>query len=86
MLFDTPALYRHLWTDYFRIGVIPVSAKCYFLFVALLTLFYLISPLDLVPELMFGIVGLIDDVLAIVLMVLYVAGQYRAYVVNAGDR
>ncbi len=84
MLFDIPALYRHFWTDYFRIGGIPVSAKCYYLFLALLALLYIFSPLDLIPEFMFGIVGLIDDILVFVTMVVYIAQQYRAYVVNAG--
>lgn len=86
MLLDLPALYRHLWTDYFRIGGIPVSAKCYFLCYVLLVLCYLFSPLDLIPEALFGVIGLIDDMIGVLMVVVYMAQQYRAFVVNAGDR
>lgn len=38
---------------------------------------YLLSPLDLVPEALFGIVGLVDDAAVLLLLALYVALLYR---------
>ena len=52
----------------------------------MIVIFYVLSPLDLVPEIVFGIIGLLDDVIAVVLAVLYVAEQYRNFVISAGHR
>ena len=44
---------------------------------------YLLSPLDLIPEAFFGIVGLIDDVAVLLLVALYLALLYRNVLANA---
>ena len=56
--------------------------KLYFLILVLIVVLYLLSPLDMIPELVFGIIGLIDDVLAVVLVLVYIMEQYRTFVVN----
>ena len=38
---------------------------------------YLISPIDLIPEAIFGPIGLIDDIISIIAVFVYIAGIYR---------
>ena len=38
---------------------------------------YLISPIDLIPEVVFGPLGLVDDLLSLVTVLVYVAHMYR---------
>jgi len=40
---------------------------------------YLVSPLDLIPEAFFGILGLLDDMFVLLLLALYVSIIYRRY-------
>lgn len=39
--------------------------------------FYLISPLDFVPEALFGILGFLDDFFVIFLLLIYISIMYR---------
>lgn len=76
-------MYHYLWRDFTRLGGgLPFSLKLYFLILVLLVVLYLLSPLDVIPELVFGVIGLIDDVLAVVLVLVYIMEQYRTFVVN----
>ncbi len=63
-------------------GGLPVCSKLYFIMLGLALLVYLISPIDLIPELIFGLFGLVDDILLTLYMVLYATGVYRTYVTN----
>lgn len=76
-------LIQHLRQDMMRWrGGLPVCSRLYFVMLALTLLVYIISPLDLIPEIVFGIFGYADDLIAIVAMVLYVTGVYRTYMAN----
>ena len=65
---------------------LPFRTKMYFLAVIVTVFVYLISPIDAIPEFFFGVFGLIDDILAILCVVVYLASEYRNYVVNFGQR
>lgn len=43
---------------------------------------YLISPLDMIPEAVFGILGLLDDVFVVLLLAIYVSMIYRRFLAN----
>eukprot|EP00744_Colponema_vietnamica_P015987 GILI01022410.1.p1 GENE.GILI01022410.1~~GILI01022410.1.p1 ORF type:complete len:290 (+),score=23.27 GILI01022410.1:54-872(+) len=58
-----------------RFMPILVQLKIFLLFV--LPILYTVSPIDLIPELVFGIVGYIDDVIVIVLALVALAGIAR---------
>ena len=80
---DVPVLFQHLRQDFVRIrGGLPVCSKLYFLMVGLALLIYLVSPIDLIPEGLFGIFGLADDLFVLVCTVVYATGVYRAYVAS----
>lgn len=40
---------------------------------------YLISPLDMIPEAVFGILGLLDDMFVVFLLAIYVTVIYRRF-------
>ena len=48
-------------------------------------LFYFIIPIDILPESALGILGLLDDLLLLMMAVVYVTIVYRAYVTGRID-
>ena len=43
---------------------------------------YLISPLDMIPEAVFGLFGLLDDVFVVLLVAIYITIIYRRFLAN----
>lgn len=43
---------------------------------------YLISPLDMIPEAIFGLLGLLDDIFVVILLAVYVTIIYRRFLAN----
>lgn len=72
---DLPTLLRHLSRDLSGSLLSVIRFRILVCFTAAVA--YLISPLDLVPEALFGLFGLVDDLLLILLMALYVCILYR---------
>jgi RING finger protein 170 len=54
--------------------------------VGMATLVYLVSPIDLIPEMIFGILGYLDDLIAVIFMAVYVSAVYRAYVIGTREQ
>lgn len=48
--------------------------------------FYLISPLDFVPEALFGILGFLDDFFVIFLLLIYISIMYREVITQRLNR
>ena len=57
----------------FRIGILVLAA-----------FLYLISPLDILPEAVFGIIGFLDDIFIILLLAIYISIIYRQVVATRG--
>ena len=83
---DIPAVYRELYHNMFRIGGFPICSRLYILLVLLLAVLYLVSPIDFLPEGLLGVFGLADDLLAVVMALLFGMNLYREYLVNVGDQ
>ena len=45
---------------------------------------YLLSPFDILPEFVFGFLGLVDDLIIVVMMLMSIATWYRAAVGERG--
>lgn len=82
---DLPVLLRHLWsflqtgeglTWVFRLRIYILGA---------LAVVYLLSPFDIVPEAVFGIIGILDDIIILALFLLYAGILYRNLVVDEGS-
>ena len=75
---DIPELTRQIFLDARLSRQILTTAKIMkFVLLLLATCLYLLSPLDLVPESMFGAIGLIDDLLLVVIYFIYVTSIFR---------
>lgn len=78
MIRDIPELTRQIFLDARLSRQILTTAKIMkFVLLLLATCLYLLSPLDLVPESMFGAIGLIDDLLLVVIYFIYVTSIFR---------
>ncbi|KAL5486422.1 hypothetical protein EMCRGX_G018894 [Ephydatia muelleri] len=70
-LYDLPVLLRHLAQDLFTAGGLRTVHRLHLLLLILLTCAYLLAPLDLIPEAVFGLLGLLDDLAVLLLMLLF---------------
>ncbi len=81
---DLPMLIRHFW--HFMWGgngmylLFRVRAVVLMSFIAL----YVLLPFDLVPEAVFGLFGLIDDLLVAVIVLSIVASTFRNFIIQEG--
>ena len=77
---DLPALLRNLFRDFFSVGgmVMIFRARVFVLF--LLLALYIISPLDIIPEGVLGLLGLIDDLFIAFIICVYASVIYRQFI------
>ena len=66
--------------------MVPLLSRLYIILVMLAAVAYFLSPFDLIPEMVFGIFGYIDDIIAVFFVLVHVAEQYRMHVANFGQR
>eukprot|EP00096_Caligus_rogercresseyi_P012896 TRINITY_DN5562_c0_g1_i1.p1 TRINITY_DN5562_c0_g1~~TRINITY_DN5562_c0_g1_i1.p1 ORF type:complete len:236 (+),score=8.40 TRINITY_DN5562_c0_g1_i1:298-1005(+) len=82
---DFPILARRLWNMFWDY---PDHTTLYFRFRVLIpnviTMIYLLSPFDIIPEFLFGIFGLFDDVFIILCGGFYAVNLYRSLVAQRG--
>ena len=81
-LFDTPAFLRHLFREFFTPGMLRLTYMCRVMVILLGLVIYVISPLDILPESVFGIFGLLDDILVAVFLLCLLGNMYRAFVLH----
>lgn len=79
---DMPALLRHLFREFFSARGIFLLWRIRIVILLLLALLYLLSPLDIIPEHIFGILGFLDDILIILSVFFVVSIIYRAAVLE----
>ena len=79
---DIPILLRHVINEMFTLNSLPLWYRIRFAFVFIISLLYFLSPLDLIPEALFGIVGFIDDLLVILILSIYACQIYRQVIAN----
>ncbi len=83
-IYDIPVMIRHLWSFLWTTeGLSWLFRMRIFAFFGVAFL-YLLSPLDILPEAVFGIVGFIDDFLVAALLLLYVSNQFRNFISQYG--
>ncbi|KAL2610811.1 hypothetical protein R1flu_022503 [Riccia fluitans] len=76
---DMPLLLRRLVRDLMDPQrAIQLIQRTPILFYLLFLAFYVFSPLDIIPEGIVGVVGLLDDLLVLVIMLFYLAMLYRS--------
>lgn len=78
-LWDLPTLLRHASTEFFSVGGLMYMFRLRIFLCFFAGIMYLISPLDMIPEAVFGILGLLDDLFVIFLLAIYVTVIYRRF-------
>uniref|UniRef100_A0A8K9UHR8 E3 ubiquitin-protein ligase RNF170 n=1 Tax=Oncorhynchus mykiss TaxID=8022 RepID=A0A8K9UHR8_ONCMY len=77
---DVPTLLRHLFREMFSVGGLFWMFRIRVLLCLIGALTYLISPLDFIPEALFGLLGFLDDFFIILLLFIYISIMYREVV------
>ena len=77
-----PALLRHLFRELFSVRGIFLVWRIRIVILLILALLYLLSPLDFIPERVFGILGLLDDILIILSVFFVMSIIYRGAVLE----
>lgn len=77
---DLPTLSRHLWNEFFSGTGLLYMFRLRIVMCLLAGVIYLISPLDIVPEAVFGILGLMDDIFVLLVICVYISMFYRGYI------
>ncbi|XP_025109507.1 E3 ubiquitin-protein ligase RNF170-like [Pomacea canaliculata] len=77
---DLPTLLRHAWNEFFTVGGLIWMFRVRVIICFFAALLYFISPLDIIPEAAFGILGFLDDLFIILLLAIYVSIIYRQIV------
>lgn len=82
---DLPTLLRHAFSEFFTVGglVWMFRLRVFMCFIA--ALLYFISPLDIIPEAAFGLLGFLDDLFILLLLAIYITIIYRQYLQNRAD-
>lgn len=75
-----PALLRHCVSAVFSRSGIEWMFRFRFVVFSLLAVIYLVIPFDLIPEMLLGIFGLIDDFLIILALAIRICIEYRLQV------
>ncbi|XP_041358003.1 E3 ubiquitin-protein ligase RNF170-like [Gigantopelta aegis] len=83
---DLPTLLRHAFNEFFSIGGLIWMFRMRVIMCFLAALFYFISPLDLIPEAAFGLLGFLDDFFIVGLLAIYITIIYRQVVEARAER
>ena len=84
-LLDLPVLLRHLWTYFWSGEGLHFAFQLRIVVLAIMWLIYFLSPLDLLPEAVFGIIGLLDDLFIFLMISMHLAYFFRQILSNVLD-
>lgn len=79
-IMDLPTLLRHAFREMFSVGGLFWMFRIRIVLCLLGAFFYLVSPLDIIPEALFGILGFMDDFFVLFLLLIYISIMYREVV------
>lgn len=81
-LTDIPTILRHVFNEMLSMNALDIWQRLRILFFFVFGLFYLVVPIDLIPEVVFGVFGFIDDILVVVLVFIYICYFFRIVISN----
>lgn len=76
---DLPTLLRHVGAEFFSVGGLMYMFRLRIVLCFVAAIMYLVSPLDIIPEAVFGLLGLLDDLFVVLLLAIYVTVIYRRF-------
>ena len=84
-LVDLPVLMRHLWAYFWSGQGLHFAFQLRVVLLGIMWVVYLLSPLDLLPEAVFGIIGLVDDLFIFLMISMHLAYFFRQILSNMFD-
>lgn len=84
-IYDLPTLLRQLFSELFSVGGLVWVLRLRIILCFFAAALYFVSPLDIIPESVFGFLGLMDDVLIILLLLVYITEMYRRVIANRAE-
>lgn len=82
---DCPVLLRHMFSNFFSFGGLVLLFRVRVMFCFIAAVFYLLLPLDIIPETLFGFFGLLDDFLVLFLCAIYLSFLYRHFLLSQAN-
>lgn len=82
---ELPILFRHLVSEIFSEGGFLYLYRLRVSLLVIGCVIYLLSPLDIIPEAAFGILGLVDDMLVLLVVSVFLTNVYRNYIADGGN-
>ena len=79
---DLPTLFRHAMREFFSLSGLVWMFRIRIILCFFVAIIYFISPLDIIPEAVFGLLGFLDDVFVMLLLAIYVTIIYRSFIAN----
>ena len=83
---DLPTVLRHALSDVFSIDGMVFVFRARILVCIVIALLYLLSPLDIIPEMAVGVLGLLDDLFIVFITAIYITIIYRSVIANRAAR
>jgi RING finger protein 170 len=80
---DAPVLFSLLWQSLTITAVLRLAVVAKMGLLVLGSLLYVLSPLDIVPEAVFGVFGYIDDIIVALYVYVFVASFVRSALLQA---
>lgn len=79
---DLPTILRHIWAELFSWRGIFLAFKLRVILSVVMAILYVVTPIDIIPEAFLGLLGLADDVVVIIIILIQVSIVYRTVVAN----
>ena len=73
---------RHLFREFFSVGGLVMMFRMRVLVIVFAAILYFLSPLDLIPEAAFGLLGMLDDMFVFLLLAIYISIIYRRVILE----
>ena len=74
---DGPTILRHVFSEMFSTSGLSYYNRLWIILILILVLVYFVSPIDILPELILGPIGYIDDLGSIIVAMMYIVQLYR---------
>jgi len=79
---DIPLMLYHMWSEATGQSGLLMFCQLQVIMAIVACIVYIISPFDIIPESAFGVVGLVDDVLIVLTILVYLSFLFRSVVLE----
>ena len=80
---DFPVLARHMFRNFFTVTGLVYMLRLRIVVYLLIVLLYILSPFDIIPESVLGLLGFVDDIIIAAVILLYLTVLFRQSLANS---